>query len=41
MAFMISADIEVFHTEGERQSYLFLMKISKPDSEYKRNRGQE
>ena len=41
MAFMIPSDIEAFHTEGERQFYLFLMKVAKPDSDHKRNRGQE
>jgi len=41
MAFMILSDIEAFHTDGERQFYLFPMKVAKPDSDYKRNRGQE
>ena len=41
MAFMIPADIEAFYADVERRLYLFLMKIAKPDSDYKRNRGQE
>ncbi len=41
MAFMIPSDIETFHTDGERQFYLLLMNVAKPDSDYKRNRGQQ
>jgi len=41
MAFMIPSDIETFYTDGERQFYLFLMKVAKPDFDHKINRGQE
>jgi len=39
VAFLIPADIESFHTEGERQFYLFLMKVAKPDPGYKKKQG--
>jgi len=34
--FLIPADIDAFHPEGERQFYLFLMKVAKPDPGYKK-----
>ena len=34
MAMMIPENIEVFDTEGEKQFYLFLKAIAKPDSSY-------
>lgn len=36
MAFMILSDIETFHADGERQFYLFLIKVGKPGSGYKK-----
>jgi hypothetical protein len=41
MVFMTPSDNEAFHTDGEKQFYNFLMKVVKPDSDYKRNRGQQ
>ena len=34
MAFMIPQDVIAFKTEGEKQFYLFLETVAKPDSDY-------